>query len=441
MAGVLINPQVQVKWGSRNLSAYNLPNSKGPQAIVFNTKVDIPGDNWPTGSFSWNPSGPAFDVYQECVTKGAKDVIEIRFYYVNGPYVLFKFQYNGSNITYGTDMSIETLLACENGAKSSGVRASAMDDYTDGRFNAKGKDLYVSTQNIAKAFGEPVPLLWSKMAEDDAKKIFLASWQFKDQTYGAEILNVATQAGQKVTLNNLFSSGQAALFTPLSKEGKESVDSVQFPPAAGATVKANQRYGYLLGPGIITTFQRTMEYPSQTKGQSAVTQPTNTPNQQKAPKAPGTETQLPAIKDQTQAQKDAQAKSVTNPSSPSVTKGKKFTKNDVGPENQQLMQQEESVKFQAQMFMCPSIVGIKPQDVIYIPSLKVGDALIEDYKVGSVSYSEDGAVVSVSIQASRVPGLNKPMNETAAKKFIEKADSLKTIEDWTNYAWRERLGG
>jgi hypothetical protein len=32
------------------------------------------------------------------------------------------------------------------------------------------------------------------------------------------------------------------------------------------------------------------------------------------------------------------------------------------------------------------------------------------------------------------------MNETAAKKFIQKADSLKTVEDWTNYAWTDRMG-
>jgi hypothetical protein len=123
-----------------------------------------------------------------------------------------------------------------------------------------------------------------------------------------------------------------------------------------------------------------------------------------------------------------------------VVKQNKFTQNDVGPENQQLMQQEEGIKFQAQFFMCPALVGMKPQDVIYIPSLKIGDSLMEDYKVQSVSYSQDGAVVGLSVQATRTPGLNKPMNETAAKKFIEKADTLKTTEDWTNYAWKERIG-
>ena len=439
MAGYLINPQVQVQWGSRNLSAFILPQSSQPQAIVFNTKVDLPGDSWPTGSFSWNPSGPAFKVYEDCVTKGKNEIITIRFYYVNGPYVLFKFQYNGSNINYGTDMSIEVSLSCQQSGKSNGVRASAMTDYTDGRFNAKGKDLYVSTKDIQKSFGNPVPLLWSEASKLDAKKIFLASWQYKDQTFGAEILNIATQAGQSVSLNNMFTSGQATLFAPLSKEGKDGVDSVKLPPNPGETVKSDQRYGFLLGPGIITSFQRSMEYPSQTKGQNGITQPTGTPNKAKTINSPGSQN-LSNQQQQDEAQKLARKNSVANPSSPTVVKQNKYTKNDVGPENQQLMQQESGIKFQAQIFMCPLIVGIKPQDVIYIPSLLTGDKLIEDYKVQTVSYSQDGGIVSVSVSASRTPGLNHPMNETAAKKFIEKANTLKTVEDWTNYSWKERIG-
>ena len=437
MAGKLINPQVQVKWGNRNLSAYSLGGE--PQAIVFNVKVDLPGSSWPTGSFSWSPTKPAFDIYEQCVTSGKDDEILIRFYYVNGPYVIFKFQYNGSSITYGTEMSIETLLTTKEGPKSSAARASAMKDYTEGAFGAKGKDLYSATKDIEKAFGEPVPLLWSQMAKEDAKKIFLASWQYKDQTYGAEVLNMATQAGQKITTSNINSSGEAAIFTPFSKEGKEKKDTVQFPVKAGEQIKAEQRYGYLLGPGLITSFQRTMEYPSQTKGQDAITQPTGTPNKKNAPKPPGAQ-ELKAQGDQTKGNADATKNSVVDPSSPTVVKGVKKTKDEISPENQQLMQQEEGIKFQAQMFMCPALVGIKPQDIIYIPSLLIGDTLIEDYKVQSVSYSQDGAVVGVSVNASRVPGLNKPMNETAAKKFIEKADTLKTTEDWTMYAWRDRMG-
>jgi hypothetical protein len=117
-----------------------------------------------------------------------------------------------------------------------------------------------------------------------------------------------------------------------------------------------------------------------------------------------------------------------------------FSENPNGPQKQALNKEEEGVKLQAQLFMCPAIVGIKPQDVVYIPSLKTGSTQIEDYKVLSVSYSQQGATVGVSIEASRTFGLSKPMYPEEAKKFIEKANSLQTLNNWENFAWRERLG-
>lgn len=438
----LVVPQVQVKWGKRNLSAYTLPGADGPQSIVYNTKVSL-GEQWPTGEFMWNPSGPAFDVYQECMSKeGLKEDIFIRFYYVNGPYVLFKFQFNGSEITYGNDMQIKTILACANSFKSTGVRSTAMEDYSKGKFNAKGVDMFKAAKDLDLAFGSPIPVKLSKPSEESMKKIFMLSWQHKDQTYGAIRQNLAQQAGDKLVMTNISSNGQANQFGPLSWEGKEKKDSVMFPPGPGGTPKGEQRYGYLLGPGIIETFSRSMQYPSQTEGMNASnTQPGNTPNKPKQPAIPGAQPTR-AQEQQNQAQKDAAKRSVTNPSSPSTVKGNSYSKNDVGPEKQQFMQQEDQgISFSTNVFMCPALVGIKPQDVIYIPSLKIGDAVMEDYKVKSVSYSQDGAMVGISIEATRTPGLNTLMNETAGEKFKQKADTLKTIDDWTAYAWTERMGG
>ena len=90
MAGKLVNPQVQVKWGDLNLSAQDIGGET--QSVVFNVKVDLPGTSWPTGSFSWNPTAPAFQIYENCILNKQDDDILIRFYYVNGPVVIFKFQ-------------------------------------------------------------------------------------------------------------------------------------------------------------------------------------------------------------------------------------------------------------------------------------------------------------------------------------------------------------
>lgn len=438
MSGTLVSPQVQVKWGNRNLTSYSL---KGVvQSIVYDIQVDLPDSgSWPTASFYWNPSGPAFQVYEECMKSGQDEDVLIRFFYVNGPYILFKFQYNGNSIIYGKNMQIQTLLTCRNSPKSNGVRATAMKDYTNGFFSSKGANAFTVSKDIQASFGDPLPIRHSSTSEKDMKNVLLASWQYKDQTYGAITQNLAYQLGDKISLINISSDGQAAQFAPFTWEAKQGEDSVSFPVGAGATPESNKRYGYLLGPGIITEFTRAMEYPSQTQGdQASPSQPANPPAKKSPVKPPGSQN-LKAATDQSDAQKKAQAKSVTNPSSPSTVKGNKFTQNDIGPEKQQLLEAEESIKFSATIFMCPAIVGIKPQDIIYIPSLKIGDALMEDYKVTSVSYTQSKAIISVNVNATRVAGLNKPMNEIAAKKFIQKADTLKTVEDWTNYAWKERM--
>jgi hypothetical protein len=102
------------------------------------------------------------------------------------------------------------------------------------------------------------------------------------------------------------------------------------------------------------------------------------------------------------------------------------------------MNEEEGVKMDSQIFMCPAITGIKPQDVVYVPSLT--GKIIEDYKVTSVTYSQDGGTFAVSIQGCRPYGLNTSMYPEEAEKFLQKAKTLQTLSDWEHFAWRERLG-
>jgi hypothetical protein len=89
--------------------------------------------------------------------------------------------------------------------------------------------------------------------------------------------------------------------------------------------------------------------------------------------------------------------------------------------------------------MCPLFVGLKPHDILYIPSL-TGE-FIEDWIVQSVGYSAQNGGVEISVQASRILGMGTPMNKEAADKFKGRAASLgligpnATLEAWDRYAW------
>jgi hypothetical protein len=113
--------------------------------------------------------------------------------------------------------------------------------------------------------------------------------------------------------------------------------------------------------------------------------------------------------------------------------------NPYGPDRQNALNQEKSAKLNFSTLLTPLLVGLKPHDILYIPSLK--GVFIEDWIVQSVGYAQKGGSVEVSVQATRVIGLGTPMNEEAAKKFKESAIAQgltgpnATLEAWDAYAW------
>jgi hypothetical protein len=240
-----------------------------------------------------------------------------------------------------------------------------------------------------------------------------------------------------VFLSNIGSDGQPIAFAPLSWQGQKKCGTILEPVKGTTNPNPKERYGYIIGPGIITSFTRKMEYSQPTADKTGTAgNPKNPVQSTKTPPIPGRQTR-PATTAQKEAQKPNN-NSVQATSSPSNNKGLLYSENPNGPQKQQVMNEEEGVKMDSQIFMCPAITGIKPQDVVYVPSLT--GKIIEDYKVTSVTYSQDGGTFAVSIQGCRPYGLNTSMYPEEAEKFLQKAKTLQTLSDWEHFAWRERLG-
>lgn len=436
----LIVPQIRVLWDGLNLCAYTFSGEPDPQPLVFNVTVDCGQDNqWPTGSMSWNPTGPAYDVYEQLVKSLKEDtVITITFGYAayGGPEISFGFNYSGTEITYGTDMAIKVDLACRAAWKSAASRNSMSIDNAE-KFSDKGKDAVEVNEQVTGGYTGVRPLEYNDCALRDAKEVKIKQVQIKDQTYGAVTNNMQKELGNKVFLSNIGTDGQAIAFAPLSWQGQKKCGEI-LPPVSGASkVDPKKRYGYIIGPGIITSFTRKMEYSPPTQDKTSTSgNPKNPPQSNPKPQPPGQQTK-PATTTQKKAQKP-NAKSVQATSSPSNNKGLQYSENPNGPQKQQALNEEEGVKITANIFMCPAMTGIKPQDVIYVPSLN--GQIIEDYKVTSVTYTQDGGSFSVSVQGCRPYGLNSSMYPKEAEKFLQKAKTLKTLSDWEHFAWRERLG-
>ena len=86
--------------------------------------------------------------------------------------------------------------------------------------------------------------------------------------------------------------------------------------------------------------------------------------------------------------------------------------------------------------MLPRNVGIKPRDMICIPSIQAG-GYIEDYEVKSVSYQmESTGGVTINITAHRTFTGDENMLDAASIKMVRSiADGLDTPAKWNEYYW------
>jgi hypothetical protein len=443
MAGNLIIPRVEVYWGKTNITMYGEDDfSDDPQPLVYDVQVQLQDSNSnPTGSFSWNPSGAAWNVYQKFVSDTTKiqEQIVIRYFYANGKSIPFVFVWAGQQFSYGNDMSVHVTLRTElDGFTNANIRSIAQAYDKDTKFTD-------AAQRVQKQYGldEYKKLIrMSKQAEKDMGEATLKTYYAKDVTFGSAVSNLAEQNGNQVFANNI---GQAnnTILTPFSweaqqKEPPEVVEAAPDLQIPDSTV----RYGYLLGPGIIDAINRTMEW-TQPQANTENKPTSATKPQPKKPAAAASQ-QNPRSNPQVQQERTTVPTSSPQGSAlASPNPGVQNAKNPDGPSKQALLQKEKGSTLSANMFMAPVLVGIKPGDIVYIPSLQTGgaDTYIEDWIVTSVSYTQNDGEISVSVNASRPYGLGTLINEKAGKKWKEKARTLKTLEDWAAYAWPTNLQG
>jgi hypothetical protein len=234
------------------------------------------------------------------------------------------------------------------------------------------------------------------------------------------------------------------VYTPYSTEKNAPEDGAEIP--AQTNPDPAKRYGYFLGPSIINSIERSMEYkpPQQTNTNtpSTATKPTPSVRVQKeltSQQPPS----APTAKQQENSQKPTT--SPVGPSSGATSPTVNSANNPEGPTKQYAMEQENSAQLTASMFMTPVITGIKPLDVVFVPSF-TGD-YIEDWIVQSVDYNQTDGGVDISINATRQYGQGNTMNEQGGKKFLELAKKKKlvgpdaTLEAWEAYAWPSTLKG
>ena len=444
----LIIPRVRVLWGDVNLTSYT-GGSGAPEVfstegekgapIVYDISVNISAEgDGPTAEMKWDPTAKGFAAYEFFVQNEEfmKKQISVEFFYPKGKKIVFMFVWAGQTINYGNDMTVTVKMISElGGLINANLRNTAQAHDED-----KGVKFLDAMKKNQKQFGLdgfPDLLKFSKSAEEYANKATTVSVYGSDVTFGSSTANIAKQMGA-VTFGNNIEKANVIIFTPYSYKGsKEEVidaSTVQ----GGTSPDPSKRYGYILGPAIIDTLTRSAMWK---------------PPQQDNNKTPASQ---PVVID-AKKNKDKVQKQVSNPQEKSGTTAAKPTSSPLGtannrgssnvqalsnpeaPDRQNALNQEKAAELQMSTFMCPLLVGVKPHDIVFVPSLS--GKYIEDWIVQNVSYTQSNGNVTVNLDATRIIGTGTPMQEKIGENFKKIAKDKKLIgpdaslESWEKYAW------
>lgn len=442
MSGNLIFPRCEVHWGKVNLTCYSGGGPMANEPIVFAVEVHLESsNNGPTASMSWNPAAEAFKIYESFLSSAEKmkETITIRYFYVNGKSISFRFVWSGQRISYGNNMTVTVSMTSElAGEVNANVRSTAQAP-------EKPVPFLDASKKLAEQHGQkPEVLAFTQQALVDNQKATLNTNYNSNATFGSSVAELQRQNGNGTMASNIGNTAKVVVYTPYSTEKDAPVDGSTIPPQTDPDPA--KRYGYFLGPSIINSIERSMEYkpPQQTNTNVPTTAAKPTPSvavqrqltSQQPPSAPSAK-----------AQENSQ-KATTSPIAPSsgaTSPTVNSANNPEGPTKQYAMEQENSAQLTASMFMAPVICGIKPLDVVFVPSF-TGD-YIEDWVVQSVDYNQTDGGVDISINATRQYGQGNPMNSAGGKKFLALAKQKKlvgpeaTLEAWEAYAWPTTLKG
>jgi hypothetical protein len=364
-----------------------------------------------------------------------KSRIYIDYFYSGGKRIRFAFVWSGHSINYGNNMDVTVKMKTElDGLVNGNIRSTAQ------AYDEKRGETYLNAlKKSQEQYGIKEDLIrYEPKAKASMEKSTLLNAYGTDQTYAATVANIAQQNGNTAFANNI-EDPNIVIFAPFSwKPDENTVLNGVTDIKPGANPKPDQRYGYIVGPSIIDSLTRETEWkpPQQTKQNTPSTQAK--PNRD--PKTGRFTRQTPATSPQVQiADSSTPTSSPQGPSGARANPGVKNLKNPDGPDKQNALEDERTANLSFQTMLCPALVGIKPYDIVYIPSLK--GKYIEDWIVENVGYDQNNGNVSVSVQATREYGLGTPMDKKNAETFRKFAESRgliganATLEAWDAYAW------
>lgn len=433
MSGNLIIPRVEVKWGDLNLSSYNgIGGADYPknEPLVYQVEAMLNAQmNGPSATMMWSPAGAAFKVYEYCLQNLMTKDITTRFYYDNGKSITFWWIWSGQSTTFGNDMSIRVSLSSKLAGIANGTIRSVAVNHS-----IKPSKKVNAIKKLATVYDiDPKLVSLTPCAMKDMERATFNNYYAKDSSFGAAVVNFAAENGNTVFAHNIDGEGMV-IMCPFFYDRDQTVVDARLIPK-NASPNPGQRYGYIIGPSIINSIQRTVQWrppqESRTHNPAKTSQTVERKNEKNRQSNKEEANPLPTTQNQ---EKDQVATAAPAGSSSGISISVSNADDPMVAEKKAAKELESASSLTFMTFMVPALVGIKPHDIIYIPSL-TGN-YIEDWIVADVNYGQTDGGVSVGVTATRIYGSGELMNETQGRKFQDYIkNNLKTLADWENYAW------
>lgn len=427
--GLLIQPYASVRFGDINLSAY--PGASGElERIAQNVSLSFSKtEEAPSCEFEMAPTPDGFEIAAQIRNSPEllSQVVDVEMGYDHLPdfNLACKYLVSGLNWTTGLDPKLKFTL-------TSAVKSS----WTDNKINVTMEEemplseFPAFLQELAGPGAAQLKWKFTGQSEVDAADIMIKK-NSMNQTPQQILNEVLKEHGMEMRPHDTALDGSVCIGYVAAKEGELEIDKpeLDIPPTCC------KRRVHILGPALMENASRKQQF---TLGQTDV----QGGSKNKATGA--TETENPEVTKKAPLASQAAAAGAVNPGAKTMgtsdeAQARSGTTKSAGDKKdaRAALAGALATTLDATFPMLPQMVGMKPADIICIPSLK-GDTL-EDYEIQTVKYQFNSeGHVSMSVNATRpYLGDEHILDEGSVSEVLGVVSSLNTLDSWAQYYWRQ----
>jgi hypothetical protein len=423
--GKLLQPFVKVTWGDLDLTEFSSGGMR-PQPIVYDVRISLEDTkSAPTLEMRFSPSPPAFQAFVECKTDRIDQEIVVDIGYTMGSTISFKFFYSGCSFETGHEMGISVYgVSPIKGAWTNNrisftmVEPVPLSDFPD-----------LIKEKCGEACSE-IEFEFVGIAAEDAKEIEIKHAAI-GQTPHKIITDMARANGMITSINP---DGGIIIRYPYNtpEENEELKEKEQVGDPAKPKYDPKKINVYIAGPGLLNVFRREQRF---NVGQTTF----DFTASYAAPVAFEQDNKKIVETDTVSGESAAQiATGAATSGSPEPTVGQSGTEKTAESlkEARAAWARESTTTGSGSFFMVPYLVGIKPRDILVIPSLNANSPYFEDWIVDGVTYEQMEAGVEIGVSCKRpFPGEGVLLDKETEEAVYDVLKMMRTTKDWHGLYW------